>query len=560
VTPSPEQPPSYRGSRSLGSGLFAASLLVALIVGSRGITDEGAIFVQDDMPRYLMTGVFLYDFLGSGAGWTFGSAMTYAEHYFAQYPALSIGHHPPLFPLSLVPFYAIFGVSVFAARLAVVSFFVLSLALLYRLVNRVYDEEAAGWACLLFASSPVMAPFAQRVYSEMPAIALVLGALNALMRFRDSGRIRDYMLFIGLALGTLATRQLAVFMWPAYIALLVTGGGWQRLARRDVIGVTLTGAVLVGLFALATVTLAPSSVAVVRDVFDEGSSVLSRMALLGPVFRAHLLPALGFVTVAGLLMALVRRDHRILLGVCWMVSVLASALLITGGIEPVRYSLVAVPAYCVCAASLVSAARRPALRGTCTVGLVLAVGWSLWWSRETRPPSMGGYEVAARFVLADAAGRSAPTVLYSASADAGAFVFFVRKHDSTRRLVVLRSDKLLTTSKMSEVSVEDRIRSPQEIYPLLDRYGTRFVVIEDMPSGSIVLDWLRDELRAGRFIERRRIAVDQADSSGRGPFLVVYEYKHARPPDPDAEIDLNLPLVGREIRVRLSALRPAAAR
>jgi hypothetical protein len=559
VTPSPEKPTSLRRSPTLGRGLFAASLLVAVVIGSRGITDEGAIFVQDDMPRYLMTGTFLHDFLGSGAGWTFSSAMTYAEHYFAQYPALSIGHHPPLFPLSLVPFYAIFGVSVFAARVAVLAFFVLSLVLLYRLVNRVYDEEAAGWACLLFASSPVMVPFAQRVYSEMPTIALVLGALNALMRFRDSGRIRDYLLFIGLALGTLATRQLAVFMWPAYIVLLVTGGGWRRLARRDVISVTLAGAVLVGLIALATVKLAPSSVAVVRNVFNEDSFLLGRVAVLGPVFRAHLLPALGFVTAAGLLMALVRRDRRIMLGVYWMVSVLASALLITGWVEPVRYSLVAVPAYCVCAASLVSAARGPALRWTFTVALALAVGWSLWSSRETRPPSMGGYEVAARFVVAEAAGRSAPTVLYSASADSGAFVFFVRKHDSARRLVVLRSDKLLTTSMMRQVSVEDRIRSPQEIYPLLDRYGTRFVVIEDMPSGSIVLDWLRDELRGGRFIERRRIAVDQTDSSRRGREVVVYEYKHAKPADPDAEIDLNLPLVGREIRVRLSALRPAAA-
>ena len=539
--------------------MFAVALLVALVIGSRGITDEGAMFVQDDMPRYLMTGTFLYDFLGSGAGWTFDSAMTYAEHYFAQYPALSIGHHPPLFPMSLVPFYAIFGVSVFAARLAVLVFFVLSLVLLYTLVDRVYDEEVAGWACLLFASCPVLAPFAQRAYSEMPTIALVLGALNALMRFRDSGRLRDYVLFIVLAVATLATRQLAVFMWPAYIALLVTRGGWSRLARRDAMSVTLAGALLVVVIALATLKLSPSSVGVVRDVFNEDSSVLSRVELLGPVLRAHLLPTLGLVTAAGLLMALVRRDRRIMLGVYWIVSVLASALLITGWVEPVRYSLVAVPAYCVCAASLVRATRSPALRWAFTVALAVTVAWSSWTSRDTRPPSMGGYEQAARFVLADAAGQSAPTVLYSASADAGAFVFFVRKHDSARRLVVLRSDKLLTTSRMSQVSIEDRIRSPQEIYPLLDRYGTRFVVIEDMPSGSIVLDWLRDELRAGRFIERRRIAVDQTDSARRGPFLVVYEYKHARPPDPDAEIDLNLPLVGREIRVRLSALRPAVA-
>ena len=556
MTPAAAQSAPSRGSRTLGRGLFAAALLVSLFIGSRDITDEG-VTVQGDMPRYLMDGAFLYDLLGSGAGWTFDSATTYTQHYFAQYPALSIGHHPPLLPISLVPSYAIFGVSIFAARMTVLAFFVLSVVLLYTLVNRVYDEEVAGWACLLFASSPIIGLYAQRVLSELPTIAVVLGALNALVRFRDSSRIRDYLLFVVLAVGSLASRQLAVFMWPAYIALLVRRGGWSRLARRDVITVTLAFALLVVPIAIATLRLSPFNVAVVRDVFSDGLSVLSRVELLGPIFRAQLRPALGVVMAAGLVMAFVRRDHRIMLGVYWMVSVLASALLITGPVEPARYSILAVPAYCVCAASLVGGARSRELRRMLTVGLTVAVVWALWSERGRRPASAGGYEAAARFVLDDVDGQSAPTVLYSAAVDTGAFIFFVRKHDTGRRLVVLRSDKLLTTSLMGQLSVEDRIRSPQEIYPLLDRYGTRFIVIEDMPSGSIVLDWLRDELRGDRFIERRRFGVDPSGSSLRGPALVVYEYRGARPPDPDAEIDLRLPLIGREIRVRLSALRPA---
>ena len=176
------------------------------------------------------------------------------------------------------------------------------------------------------------------------------------------------------------------------------------------------------------------------------------------------------------------------------------------------------------------------------------------WAKGTHPARAGAYEEAARFVLADAGGHSAPTVLYSASLDTGNFVFFVRKHDPAQRLVVLRSDKLLTTSLMGRLSVEDRIASPEDIYPLLDRYGTKFIVIEDRPSGSIVLDWLRDELRSDRFIERRRMG-----SALGGASLVVYEYAGATSPDPDAAIDINIPLVGREIHIPLSDLRPADA-
>src|SRR5262249_19541118 len=151
-------------------------------------------------------------------------------------------------------------------------------------------------------------------------------------------------------------------------------------------------------------------------------------------------------------------------------SVLAGALLITGPVEPVRYSILAVPAYCVCAASLARAARSPGARSLLAVGLAVVVIWQLWSGRVTRPRSEGGYEEAARFVGAEPDGQSAPTVLYSASVDTGMFVFFVRKHDPERRLVVLRADKLLTTSLMGQLSVEDRIRSAQDIYPLLDRY------------------------------------------------------------------------------------------
>ena len=74
-----------------------------------------------------------------------------------------------------MPFFAVFGVSVFSARLAILAFFVLAIVLLYRLVARIYDGTVAGWACVLFVTSPIIGSFGQRVLSEMPAIALDAG-------------------------------------------------------------------------------------------------------------------------------------------------------------------------------------------------------------------------------------------------------------------------------------------------------------------------------------------------------------------------------------------------
>ena len=147
-----------------------------------------------------------------------------------------------------------------------------------------------------------------------------------------------------------------------------------------------------------------------------------------------------------------------------------------------------------------------------------------------------------------------PTVLFSGDVDTGYFTFFVRKHDPGRRLVVLRADKLLTTSYLWTLDLKNNIADPSEIYPLLQRLGTRYIVIEDRPSRAPVLEWLRQELRSPRFAERQRIAVTSRDWRLRGTSLAIYEYLEATPADPDAPLAIQMPIVRRSLDVRLSDL------
>lgn len=184
-----------------------------------------------------------------------------------------------------------------------------------------------------------------------------------------------------------------------------------------------------------------------------------------------------------------------------------------------------------------------------SVALVASVGWQSVSALAVRPVGAHGYEEAAAYVLEHG---QAPTVLYSGVVDTGYFVFFVRKHDPAQRVVVLRSDKIFSTSSMGHLSVEDRITDRRQIYDALHEFGTRYVVIEDVASGARVIDWLREEVRTSRFAERQRIPIDTRDRRLRGADLVVYEYLEATAPAPDAEIDVKLPIVGREIRLPLS--------
>ncbi len=93
---------------------------VTILLSTKGITDEGTVSLQGDSPRHMMNGVFFYDLIRD---FPFSNPIEYTYQYFARYPALSLGHHPVLLAVAEVPFYAIFGVSVFSARLTIFFLF-----------------------------------------------------------------------------------------------------------------------------------------------------------------------------------------------------------------------------------------------------------------------------------------------------------------------------------------------------------------------------------------------------------------------------------------------------
>jgi len=102
---------------------------VALLFSTKNIIDEGTISPGGDMPRYLMNGVYFFDLFHDMPSLT--NLMDYTLHYFARYPALSLGHHPMFPSLIQVPFLKIFGISVLSARLSMVFFLLLAANVLF---------------------------------------------------------------------------------------------------------------------------------------------------------------------------------------------------------------------------------------------------------------------------------------------------------------------------------------------------------------------------------------------------------------------------------------------
>jgi hypothetical protein len=531
--------------------VLGAIVLLGVLLCARGLGDEGAVSLQGDMPRYMMNGVFLYDYLVSGSPLTPSGAFGFAEHYYARYPALSLGHHPPLVAATLAPAYALFGVSVFWSRIVILGFFVLAAGALYSLARRLYDPRTAALGTALFVTNGAVIATGQVVMTEMAMLALVLLAAAFLVRFRDTGRARDYAGFIVAAAGSLYAKQLAVFVAPAYFIFLVGFVGVRRLLRKEIALLTLLGVVLCIPIAVLTWVMSPMNVALVQFVATEDSGLSLDASVVWSIVRAHLTMPMVFAAVAGGLSSVVHRDRRILLSVTWLASTLIAVSLTTGSMNPAHYGMIAVPAYFLAAASLVGVVRSIPARQAGTALLVLVAMWQVWTGRHVRPVGADGYEAAAQYVLSQGA---SPTILFSGPVDTGYFIFFVRKHDPLRRHVVLRADKLFTTSRLDDLNMENRITDRQEIYGQLRTFGTRYIVVEDIPTDARVIEWVREELKTSRFIERKRIPIVSADRRLRDANLVIYEYRDAQPPDSRAEVVINVPLVGRGVRVPLADL------
>ena len=127
----------------------------------------------------MMNGVYFYDPIKD---LPLTNPIEYTLQYFARYPALSFGHHPLLLGVAEVPFYTIFGVSVFSARLTIVFFMALAGTMWFLLIRAIYDENVT-FLSSLFITTPFIADFSRVVMTEIPTLALIIVATYYLLHF-----------------------------------------------------------------------------------------------------------------------------------------------------------------------------------------------------------------------------------------------------------------------------------------------------------------------------------------------------------------------------------------
>ena len=114
--------------------------------------------------------------------------------------SLNIGYYPPLFPLSAVPLYRIFGTSADVAAMVNVIYMLILLLSLYGIGARLYDVRTGLLAAFLGSMSPFLFSMAHYTYIDY---ALTAMTTLAVYTFFCSDRFRNttYSVLFGVTLG-----------------------------------------------------------------------------------------------------------------------------------------------------------------------------------------------------------------------------------------------------------------------------------------------------------------------------------------------------------------------
>lgn len=530
---------------SIGPLMLLWAVVSVLLL--RGLGDPSLGYPDAD--RLLMDGVFVLDFLRA---MPLDRVVDFTKEYYAQYPALSIGYRPPLFPFVEAVFNGVFGVNTWSSRLAIVAFAIGGVSAWYALVKRIYDCKTAFWSALLLATTPYLVQWGWYTMGEIPLLAMAMITAYFFYRYSESQAAKYLYLTTIFFCLTAWTKQTSIFLGLWFVAYLAYRGQLLSFFKRKESWIAIGIAALL-LIPLALITLWLGDLNIQQSVGSTASSgtpsrlSLDNLLVLWSTLGVyHLAVPVLLLSIVGIALSIIKRDRR---AVFFALLILSTYLFFSfiAGKNP-RYSIFWIPAFTLFAALVAFYPGGKVARIVATVALAAAVLANVIQTYRMQPQYATGYDQAATFVLQNS---KSPTVFFDGYNN-GYFTYFMRAADSEKSMHVLRADKLLSSSAINpNIWLEVHARSDADIQRMLDQYGIDLIVVEDRDvSGIQIHQRFRQFLQTPRFQRLITIPVRSNRNNLRVQQLIVYRYLDAKPLTAEY-LTLKLPVVGQEVRIRL---------
>jgi hypothetical protein len=432
--------------------------------------------VDTDAARHAMNGAFIYDMIRGGH---IEHPLDFAKQYYGHLPAITMPFHPIVFPAILSAFFALFGVKILSARLAVALATGICFLLMYRLVEATVGSRliAASAAITAFSFWKVQL-VATDVMLELPAMTFALAALYCLrgICFEKSDPplpLGRALAFTGFGAVAIWTKQHTIFVAGVPILSALLMRRWRLLRSVPLwISVAILGAAGAGWMMLWNHFQGPigngnnvaSSPQALRFIFLKNAALYGRWIWQDLKGLPGIFAAFSLVVFS----VSVYRKGWGGLGLAfysaWIVSG-ALILLVLGAVDS-RYLFFLVPAAIVAGYVMLWRGcsclwdERRAIWGT----VAFAVAWFVT-GLFLQPEFLRGPSQAAAVVT-----QSGPTrVLYAGEAD-GNFIFAVRALDSKLETTVIPAEKLPPATF-----------EPTALEKFCRQFGINWVIVEDVP-------------------------------------------------------------------------------
>jgi hypothetical protein len=535
----------FRAGRGVTWQVLVILIVWAYLCGLQA--DNDGLWFQGDSPRHALNGLFWKDFLNRLPA----DPKAFTLSYFARYPAINPVSYPPFFYLLEAGFFALFGPSPYLAK-GLVLFFALVEALYAMVWLRRWHTEEAGYLGSVVLLLPGMVEWSHAIMLNVPACALTLAALYHTRRWLEEPT--SWHLIAAGCLSTLAT--LTYFQAVVVVPILVTWVLFSRrsgllVAPRAIAIAAVCGVILLACFSVALrwarmhVQLGAATPRLLSDFRPWLFYLKHVQGLFGQIVPA--IAALG-VVVGG-----VRRRWRFEMILLLMWVILTYVFLSVMRAKDARYLLpLGAPLILMCSIGVIEMAQAPERiwRGyhgtgvllTATWALVVVLGWQAW--HEPSHALRGIHE------LADFLRTVAPDepVLYDGYYH-GTFIFYVRAADPGFRRMVVRGNKLLYVDvRAPSRDPRSFVSSSTEAVEILrERSGCRWLAIENgsRPPPTPAYSYLREAVEGSLF---RHIGTFPITGSPRTTRIDLYLMQD--PVEPPAEIELPVPLLGRDAWIK----------
>ena len=528
--------------------------LAAVAVLGRDISVGGFRF--PDTSVHAMDGVLIHDWLAAGPrAWL--NPKEFALQQYAHHPSLGmVGVYPPGFAIFEALFFAIFGISIFTARLSVLAFGLAAIAGTYRLGWRLGGRATGVLGAAALLSIPGVVTWSRQVMLEMPTLAVLIWTAIAVEAYFRRPTWLKLSGVCALAIAGPVFKQNAIFMIP----LLGLTATYLLARRRMPWKHYLTALALIGLpvgiyYVWAIVGVGAGShikVIVTEDRSLDDFQIWPQIEFYLRGFREAVGWPIAALALIGLPVSLRRRDWRWLLILGWFVLFMGMTLFLQFTSMETRYFYfghLPLALWAGAGAAMLARAIRPVViaRTITAVAALAAVVMGYRAPLDLRPDYdavIGAYAERMRHRL----------VLFEGRQDGG-FNFAARRQLGSQQCAVVRGSKLFYTCfSMPKYGFESRAASHADVAAVLEKYGFDLILIERENLDELQeIELLREELRdSGKYELLGSHALNVTEDPGNRHAIEIDVYRPRYSMTRRArEIEIPVPMIGQNLRVRL---------